>query len=117
MRSAVSTRFARCQPFAATLLRTSLFWDVMRRRLVVGLLNFLGRLSVPSSGVMDCLTLDDGTCILSRNVRKKLATYCRKTSERSEGLNVFVCLDANAETFPKLQVANLCFSCSSPDLN
>ena len=54
------------------------------------LLTFRDSLSVQSSGVMDCLTLDDGACILSRNVGKELATYCRKTSERSEGLKVFV---------------------------
>jgi hypothetical protein len=46
-------------------MRSSLFWDVTQRRLVV---TDVSGQSVGAVASLDCLTLDDGTDRLSRNV-------------------------------------------------
>jgi hypothetical protein len=53
-----------------TLLRSALFWDFMQHRMVVLLQDSL---SVPL--FFDCLTLQDGTDRLSRNVGTELQFY------------------------------------------
>jgi hypothetical protein len=59
-------------------LRSPLFWDVTRRRLVV---TNVSALSVPSSKVkqskfsFECLTLEDGADNLSSNTGNELPIY------------------------------------------
>ena len=56
------------QVSAAMLMKSAVFWDITRRRVVIAYRRFGTKVSVP----LGLLTREDGTDTLSRNVGKKL---------------------------------------------
>jgi hypothetical protein len=59
----------KCVTVLETLLRSALFWDIMRRRVVIVYRRFGTRVRV---GKLGLLTREDGTDTLSGNVGKQL---------------------------------------------